>query len=85
MRLLLITILLSSILFISSCGTDCENLDPQYCKADEDCICESKGCFIGSKNYWNKCTDKSMGCLDKCPQDCNCVNSRCNCTNYVHT
>ena len=63
---------------------NCKKLDPQYCERDEDCICKPEGCFLGGKLYWESCIDKSIICLDLCPQSCECIDNRCSCTNMPH-
>lgn len=65
--------------------TGCDTLNPQYCESNEDCVCKGmEGCFIGGKMYWEKCVDKSQGCTDMCPQECNCISNTCKCTNIAY-
>ncbi len=64
----------------------CDTTDPKYCKNDGDCICASAqtkypGCFIGNKDYYEKCKDKSSSCFDLCEgwgqPLVKCVNNKC--------
>jgi len=63
----------------------CEDSDPRYCEHDGDCVCEqSKGCFMGNKNYYENCINESRKsswmCLDMCTQElCGCINNKCDC------
>lgn len=88
MKLYLILFLII-LFFLSSCKEnlptpECHDIDPLYCETDEDCVCMELGCFLGGKLYWDKCVDKSGLCTDICPQDCNCVRNKCNCTSYEY-
>lgn len=42
-------------------------MDPFYCQSHDDCICtDLEGCFLGNKEYFEKCVNKERGCLDYC-------------------
>jgi hypothetical protein len=61
----------------------CGVSDPLYCKNDQDCICEARGCFMGNKHYHEKCVNKDKLCLDYCGLPgstiiSKCVQNKCN-------
>ena len=60
----------------------CDVTDQKLCKTDQDCICiEHAGCFMGNKNYYEKCVDKTGGCFDFCvgwgQKPVKCINNKC--------
>lgn len=62
-------------------GIDCKTMKSDYCEKDEDCVCMDQGCFLGNKNYYDKCVDKSEMCYDFCygwdqPKPA-CIEHRC--------
>jgi len=57
--------------FISFDEYYCENANPESCTIDEDCICNGQGCFLGNKNYYEKCVKTKESemlkvCMDFC-------------------
>jgi hypothetical protein len=68
---------------------ECQNLDPKYCLQDNDCICSENPCFLGNKEYFNKCflpqqKEIIKACLDACsfgPEEIEfktiCENNQC--------
>ncbi|MBN1618986.1 hypothetical protein JW887_06650 [Candidatus Dojkabacteria bacterium] len=53
-----------------------------YCETDQDCICvDGAGCFMGNKEYYDKCEDKEMICDDYCEgwgqKDVKCIKNEC--------
>ncbi|MFH0929088.1 MAG: hypothetical protein V1818_01880 [Candidatus Aenigmatarchaeota archaeon] len=70
MKLLLSGLL--TMFLISGCVTipkSCPILNPSYCEVDSDCMCSTTPCFLGNKEYFEKCVpDKSVlgSCLDAC-------------------
>lgn len=60
----------------------CRATNPLYCENDNDCICiEDAGCFLGNKNYYEKCADKTGLCMDFCTgwgqPPVKCINNQC--------
>ncbi len=60
----------------------CNITDSKLCKNNQDCICiEHAGCFIGNKNYYEKCIAKTGGCFDLCmgweQKPAKCINNEC--------
>ena len=67
-------------------GIICGVSDSLYCESDSDCICadaesEYPGCFLGSKNYYEKCINKTDICMDFCTgwgqPPVKCINNQC--------
>lgn len=49
----------------------CETTDPKYCEEDDNCICTTSICFLGNKEYYNKCVlTQEEGMLIGCPDMC---------------
>lgn len=60
----------------------CDATDPKLCKTDQDCICiENTGCFMGNKDYYQECVDKTGACRDLCvgweQKPVKCINNKC--------
>ncbi len=60
----------------------CKDSDPLSCQTDADCLCtEVNGCFMGNKDYYNRCEDKSIGCDDFCAgrgqKAVKCIENKC--------
>ncbi len=82
-------VLLLAVILASGCvdTTSCPVPNDKYCEKDSDCMCSTNPCFLGNKEYFEKCVpDKSAlgGCPDMCgfgPYEMefryNCENSQC--------
>ncbi|MFC2143292.1 hypothetical protein ACFLQN_02745 [Candidatus Aenigmatarchaeota archaeon] len=87
--IIVIVVLIGVVIFINlntdNLNTDnivCDITNPTLCKTDQECICiEHDGCFMGNKNYYEKCEDKTFACLDFChgwgQKPVKCINNKC--------
>ena len=59
-----------AVILVSGCtSASCPVPNQKYCTADSDCMCSSSPCFLGNKEYFDKCVpDKTAlgACLDAC-------------------
>ncbi|MBU2456504.1 hypothetical protein KKB73_01120 [Patescibacteria group bacterium] len=63
-------------------GGICGISDPLYCENDSECICtQDAGCFLGNKNYYQKCINKAERCADWCTgwsqPPVKCISNQC--------
>lgn len=65
----------------------CGITDSLYCRVDSDCICVdaettyNAGCFLGNKDYYERCVDKTGTCMDFCTgwgqPPVKCIKNKC--------
>jgi len=87
MKFLLLILLLATVLIAGCTSVSCPVPNEKYCENDSDCMCSTSPCFLGNKEYFDKCiADKSAlgACLDACgfgPYEMEfryiCENSQC--------
>jgi endonuclease YncB( thermonuclease family) len=69
MKFLLLILLLATVLIAGCTSVSCPVPNEKYCVSDSDCMCSTSPCFLGNKEYFEKCIpDKSAlgACLDAC-------------------
>lgn len=64
-------VLLFSIYFYRATKLECQTFDPKYCLQDKDCVCSENPCFLGNREYYNKCflpqqRELVEACYDAC-------------------
>lgn len=76
---------------------ECRDINPKYCLGDEDCICSVDPCFLGNKEYYNKCfLPQQKEIVQACPDACGfgpydiefktiCENSQCKLATFNRT
>lgn len=87
MKFLLLILILAVVLIAGCTSVSCSVPSEKYCENDSDCMCSTSPCFLGNKEYFDKCiADKSAlgACLDACgfgPYEMEfryiCENSQC--------
>ncbi len=94
---ILIGIFLLVLIYLIRNNIQCKNLDAKYCLKDEDCICSENPCFLGNKEYYNKCflpqqKELIQACIDACgfgPYEIEfktiCENNQCKLTSFNRT
>ncbi len=94
MRRIVVSVCVILVLVLAGCGNDKvepvktgEELKPDWCIADSDCVCggvdkQTERCFLGNKEYYEKHVDKGKTCPDFCGGidgnlEVRCVDNRC--------
>lgn len=95
--LTIIGIVLFSIYLITKTSLECQTLDQKYCLQDNDCICSENPCFLGDKEYYNKCfLPQQKEIVKACPDACGfgpyeiefktiCENNQCQLASFNRT
>jgi len=67
---LLISIFAIFIVFYKNYALSCL-VDQNFCAEDSDCMCSTDPCFLGNKEYYNKCfLPQQKGVIQVCPDAC---------------
>ena len=66
---------------------ECELMDSEYCELHDDCVFYEQGCFLGNKEYYEKCFCKDWSWNINCEEFCSpppksgpplfCMNNKC--------
>jgi hypothetical protein len=84
------------VIFLIKIKSECQ-IDSNYCLQDEDCICSENPCFLGNKEYYNKCfLPQQRGIVQACPDACGfgpyelefktiCENNQCKLASFNRT
>lgn len=49
---------------------ECNKMNEKRCVRDDDCMCTTGPCFLGNKEYYNKCVVNKEGIGMACPDAC---------------
>lgn len=95
--LTIVGIFLFSIYLITKTNLECKTFDPKYCLQDNECICSTNPCFLGNKEYYNRCfVPQQKEIVEACPDACGfgpyeiefktiCENNRCKLASFNRT
>lgn len=96
-RLILLIVLIVAVIFLMKTKPECQSLNHNYCLKDSDCMCSENPCFLGNKEYYNKCfLPQQKEIIKACPDACGfgpyeiefkaiCENNRCKLASFNRT